>query len=344
MARISRLRPWHRPDPRGPRVLTESEWLSRRQVLRALGYGGLSAGIAACSTSFADDDAPAVDDEPAAPAGYAPSERWVPSWAPPGEAEHWPPQRNAAYDPGRILTPEGVAATHNNFYEFYPYGARDLTRYTGDFEGRPWTVAVGGLVEEEFELDLDELGKLAPLEERYYRFRCVEAWSMTVPWVGYPLSALIERCRPTSEARYVRFVSFHDPEVAPGFARASHYPWPYYEGLRLDEAMNPLALCTLGIFGHALPTQHGAPFRVIVPWKYGYKSPKSIVRLEFTAEQPSTFWYDLQPSEYPFLSNVEPEVPHPRWSQADERDIATGDRRPTLLYNGYADEVGALYE
>ena len=166
---------------------------------------------------------------------------------------------------------------------------------------------------------------------------------MTVPWTGLPLADFVRWCRPKPTARFVRFVSFNKPDQAPGMRRAPWYDWPYYEGLRMDEALHPLTLLTTGIYGHGLPAQHGAPIRVVVPWKYGYKSPKSIVRVEFVTEQPLTFWEERQPREYPFLSNVEPDVPHPRWSQRSERDIATGDRRPTLLYNGYANEVGKLY-
>lgn len=166
---------------------------------------------------------------------------------------------------------------------------------------------------------------------------------MTVPWTGLSMSAFVKWCKPKPAAKFVRFVSFLRPDQAPGQKKAKQYPWPYYEGLTLAEATNPLALLVTGIYGHGLPVQHGAPLRVIVPWKYGYKSPKSFVRVEFTAEQPGTFWSDLQPTEYPFTSNVDPEKPHPRWSQATERDIATGDRRPTLPYNGYGAEVASLY-
>jgi methionine sulfoxide reductase catalytic subunit len=185
---------------------------------------------------------------------------------------------------------------------------------------------------------------MMPLEERVYRFRCVEAWAMIVPWTGFPLSKLIEKASAKPEAKFLRFETFNRPEQAPGMARtANYYPWPYFEGLRMDEAMHPLTMAVTGIYGKALPKQHGAPIRLVVPWKYGYKSIKSITKIEFTDKQPKTFWEALQPEEYPFESNVNPDVPHPRWSQATERLIDTGDRVKTLPYNGYGDYVAKLY-
>jgi len=180
------------------------------------------------------------------------------------------------------------------------------------------------------------------LEERVYRFRCVEAWAMIVPWTGFPFSKLIEKVSPKREAKFVRFQTFFRPDQAPNF-RDEMYPWPYTEGLRLDEAMNPLTLATFGIYGKPLPKQHGAPFRIIVPWKYGYKSIKSVVKIEFVAQQPATLWETLAPREYPFESNVNPAVPHPRWLQETERMIDSGDRVKTQLYNGYGAYVAGLY-
>ena len=180
------------------------------------------------------------------------------------------------------------------------------------------------------------------LEERVYRFRCVEAWAMIVPWTGFPLSKLLELVKPTAEAKFVRFETFYRPTQAPGFAD-TNYPWPYTEGLRLEEAMNPLALLATGIYGKPLPKQHGAPIRLVVPWKYGYKSIKSIVKIDLVAKQPATLWETLLPSEYPFESNVDPAVPHPRWSQATERLIDSGDRVRTQPYNGYGSYVAKLY-
>jgi sulfoxide reductase catalytic subunit YedY len=327
-----------RPRPgaaaaRGARILDEDLWIGRRDVLRALGLGGLAAAALPALTLPTLACGTAEEEEP---------RDWTPPWEPAGGRDLYPAERNGAFEAGRPLTPEDVAARKNNFYEFLPGRSGEVWRRVGDWTPRPWEVEIGGLVEEPRTVDVDELAKVAPLEERAYRFRCVERWSMTVPWIGVPMASVIEWAKPRPEAKYVRFISFHDPEKAPG-QRRKEYPWPYYEALSLEEARHPLTLLATGIYGHGLPAQHGAPVRVIVPWKYGYKSPKSIARIEFTAEQPGTFWSDLQPSEYPFASNVEPDVPHPRWSQAREQDIATGDWRPTLPYNGYADEVAALY-
>ena len=331
--------PWGRREPHQPPVISPAAWCDRRRVLRLLGLGGglaaTAGGVWAQGHSRAAESA--SDARPR-------SDRWVPAAPPPGGAELYPAERNPTFGGvERPLTAEDAAATKNNFYEFLPGRAGPVHRYVGDFEPNPWQVEIAGAVEEERTVDIDDIAKIAPLEERVYRFRCVERWSMVVPWTGLPMAKFVEWCRPTADARYVKFVSFLRPEQAPGQRRAGNYSWPYYEGLRLDEAMHPLTLLVTGIFGHGLPVQHGAPLRVIVPWKYGYKSAKSFVRVEFTEEQPGTFWSDLQPLEYPFLSNVEPDVPHPRWSQATEEDIGTGDRFPTQPYNGYANEVARLY-
>lgn len=332
-----------RRDPCGPPILSETAYLRRRELVRALGLGAAWLGAAGPLAACRRQEREAEGTPPGEQTPYGES-RWKPEWEPPGGKELYPARRDPSYAKvERPWTPEDVAARHNNYYEFLPGRAADLTRLVGDFEPRPWQVTIAGEVEEERTVDLDELVRVAPLVERVYRFRCVEAWSMVVPWTGVPLRALVDWCRPKATAKYVRFVSFLRPEQAPGQRTAKHYPWPYYEALRIDEARHPLALLACGIFGHALPVQHGAPLRVVVPWKYGYKNPKGIVRIQFTREQPPTFWNDLQPREYGFLSNVEPDVPHPRWSQATERDIATGDRIPTQPYNGYAEEVAALY-
>jgi sulfoxide reductase catalytic subunit YedY len=247
--------------------------------------------------------------------------------------------RNAKFAVPGPLTDEAAAGRYNNFYEFTQ--SKDVWRHTGRFQPRPWTVEVTGLVQKPRSWSLEELLRF-PLEERLYRFRCVEAWYMNVPWTGFPLRLLLDEAQPQAAARYVRFLSVLRKEEMPG-QNVSWYTWPYYEGLRLDEAMNDLTLATVGIYGHELPKQHGAPFRVVVPWKYGYKGPKSVVRIELVAEQPKTFWNDQQPFEYSFLSNVNPGVPHLRWSQATERSIDGAPDRPTLLYNGYAESVAALY-
>lgn len=240
----------------------------------------------------------------------------------------------------RALTDERVAARYNNFYEFT--GDKDVWRYVDAFRTDPWSVEVSGLVAKPRIWTLEELLRM-PHEERVYRHRCVEAWAMVVPWTGFPLNRLLLASEPKHSARYVRFTSVHDPSKQPAVAARPWEAWPYTEGLRLDEAMHDLTLLVTGIYGHALPKQHGAPVRVVVPWKYGYKSPKSVVKIELVAEQPHTFWNDRAPAEYPFESNVDPYTPHPRWSQLTERLIGTRDVRRTLPYNGYETLVRNLY-
>jgi len=232
--------------------------------------------------------------------------------------------------------------TYNNFYEF----ATDKyapARNAKEFITRPWTVAVEGEIRRPKVYDIDELKKLGPLEERIYRLRCVEGWSMVIPWVGFPLNALIKQVEPTSRAKYVEFVSLLDPKQMPG-QRRGVLDWPYNEGLRLDEATHPLTILAVGLYGEILPNQNGAPIRLVVPWKYGFKSIKSIVRIRFVEKQPLTSWMKAAPHEYGFYSNVNPEVPHPRWSQARERRIGEFGKRKTLLFNGYADQVAHLYQ
>lgn len=259
------------------------------------------------------------------------------------EAAKYPARRNPAFElaKGARLTAEEVAGSYNNFYEFTLVKQR-VKDLVGKFVIDPWPIQITGLVEKPLTLDAHELAASMPLEERVYRFRCVEAWAMTVPWTGFPLSKLIEKAKPKPEAKFIRFETFNRPEQAPGMAD-QRYPWPYFEGLRMDEAMHPLTLVATGIYGKPLPKQHGAPIRIVVPWKYGYKSIKSIVKIEFTDKQPKTFWEALQPQEYPFESNVDPRISHPRWSQATERIIDTGDRVKTKYLNGYAEQVGSLY-
>lgn len=240
----------------------------------------------------------------------------------------------------RALTREEVAARYNNFYEFT--GGKDVFRYVEAFRTDRWSVDVAGLVAKPRRWSLEELLRLEQ-EERTYRLRCVEAWAMVVPWRGFPLARLLRAAEPRHDARYVRFTSFADPTQQPGIAARPWDPWPYVEGLRLDEAMHDLTFVATGIYGHDLPKQHGAPVRIVVPWKYGYKSPKSVVKIELTAEQPRTFWTTLAPVEYPFQSNVDPSQPHPRWSQLTERLIGTADVRRTLAFNGYGAQVAHLY-
>ncbi len=244
---------------------------------------------------------------------------------------------------GRPIAPESIAAHVNNFYEFTLHKER-VADLAANFRSRPWQVEVKGRVEKSFRFDVDDLLQRFPLEERVYRHRCVEAWSIVVPWVGFPLKKFVEWCRPTSKARFLRMVSFYRPAEAPGQREMDWYPWPYYEALRMDEATNELAMLVVGSYGHILPNQNGAPLRLIVPWKYGYKSIKSITLFEFTEKQPKTFWSDLVPREYDFSSNINPGVPHPRWSQATENELTLGRRIPTLLYNGYGEYVAHLYQ
>lgn len=255
----------------------------------------------------------------------------------------YPAKRNPEFTLDRPLTPEWAATGYNNYYEFHPTDKQAVKDLVGKFKPKPWTIEVKGLVNKPQVFDLDDLLKSMPFEERTYRFRCVEAWAMAVPWTGFPMSALIKLVDPKPEARYLRFVTVMRKDEMPGLKMAPWYPWPYFEALRMDEAMNPLAMFVTGMFGKPLPTQNGAPFRAIVPWKYGYKSPKSIASIEFTAKQPSTFWNKQQPAEYGFYSNVNPAKPHPRWSQAQEKVIPNMEIRPTQPYNGYEKWVAGLY-
>jgi len=241
---------------------------------------------------------------------------------------------------GDPLTPYADVAGFNNFYEFSlsKTAVADLAR---DFETSPWEVRVGGLVNKPRTFDLDDLMRFTQ-EERIYRLRCVEAWSMVVPWTGFPLAALLREVEPTSNAVYVRFETLSDPERMPGLSNGG-FPWPYVEGLRLDEAMNDLSILATGLYGKPLPPQNGAPVRLVVPWKYGFKSLKSIVRIDLVAEQPTSLWSAVAPDEYGFFANVNPDVPHPRWSQAQEGRFGESSRRDTLLFNGYVEEAGQLY-
>ena len=254
----------------------------------------------------------------------------------------YPGPRNPAYTLDRPLTPEKVATTYNNFYEFGSSKgiwkrARDNLRI------RPWTVHLDGDVETPIEIGFDDLVRKLGVEERLYRHRCVEAWAMAVPWSGFPMAKLVEFAKPLAKAKYVRMETFNDPEMASG-QKEFWYPWPYVEGVTMEEATNELAFIVTGLYGKPVPAQNGAPLRLALPWKYGFKSIKSIVRFTFTEKQPKSFWEKVQGREYGFWANVNPEVPHRRWSQASERMIGTDERRKTLLYNGYGEFVAHLYE
>ncbi len=245
------------------------------------------------------------------------------------------------YDTAEARTPYADVTSYNNFYEFGT-SKEDPARESARLRVRPWTVSIGGEVHRPLELDADDLMRRYPLEERVYRMRCVEAWSMVIPWIGFPLSALLRDVEPTSNARYVAFTTLLDPAQMPG-QRSPVLDWPYVEGLRLDEAMHPLTILAVGLYGRVLPNPNGAPVRLVVPWKYGFKGIKSIVKIELTRDRPRTTWNEAAPDEYGFYANVNPAVDHPRWSQATERRIGEVARRPTLPFNGYAEQVAALY-
>ncbi len=306
-------------------VTPEPSFLSRRHFLKEM---GLASALAAAAPILQSAPSP-VDTAKPAGAGIKPG------------TPKYPAARNSEFNPRWSLTEERVAGTYNNFYEFTTIKDR-VHRLVDKFVIDPWPIEISGLVEKPLQMDVAELIDQMTLEDRIYRFRCVEAWAMIVPWTGFPLRKLLEKVVPKSEAKFVRFVTFNRPEQAPGMSDRS-YPWPYTEGLRMDEAMNPLTLVATGIYGKPLPKQHGAPIRLVVPWKYGYKSIKSIVKIEVVAGQPKTLWETMNPVEYPFESNVNPAIDHPRWSQKFERMIDTGLRVRTQPFNGYGDSVAKLY-
>jgi sulfoxide reductase catalytic subunit YedY len=248
--------------------------------------------------------------------------------------------RNPRFVPGRDLTPEKDATTYNNFYEFGT--DKGISRAAQKLPLRPWTVKLDGLVDRPQEFDIDQLLKTMPLEERVYRLRCVEAWSMVVPWTGFPIAALLAKVGVKPEAKYLRFETAAIPAVMPGL-RQSWYPWPYIEGCTVAEAANDLSFLVVGAYGKALQPQNGGPLRFHQPWKYGFKAGKSLVRISLVTERPKTFWEAIQASEYGFWANINPAVSHPRWSQASERVLGTGDRVPTQLFNGYGEFVAGLY-
>ena len=311
-------------------------FLHRRKFIKAAGLGtaGLLAGCG-YEKSFEPFE---TEEEVAAPNLEIPTDI-------PVDRPLYPAPLNPAFGMlDRPLTDEETAARINNFYEFTLL--KDVWRRIEDFEPRPWTLQVSGLVRNAKTYDVDALISKMPLEERLYRHRCVEAWSMAIPWTGFPMKALIDEVEPFSAARFVKMTSFLNPETAPGQWDFPQFPWPYVEGLSMEEATNELTMLATGVYGHELPKQHGAPIRLVTPWKYGFKGVKSIVSIEFTSVQPATFWNTIAPQEYGFFANVNPEVPHPRWSQASERFYLPDkriERRPTLLYNGYEEYVGHIY-
>jgi len=314
--------PWDRPQRE---VTPETAVLSRRTLLKTIGAGALAAGAGAglwwaLRPSSAEDV--------------------LGDYEGPG-ADLYPAALNPTFSSAdRPLTVEVEAARYCNFYEFS--SGKSVWRSVGRFRPVPWALEVAGLVARPTTYDIDELLRAFPLEERIYRHRCVEAWAMVAPWTGFALAKLLRRAEPLPGARFVRFVSFSRPNEATRQTIRS-FPWPYTEGLTLAEATNELAFVATGMYGRPLLKQHGAPVRLVVPWKYGFKSAKSIVRIELTDKRPATFWNTMAADEYGFQANVDPTVPHPRWSQASERMLGTGERRPTLRYNGYGEWVGKLY-
>lgn len=307
-------RGWEIPDSQ---ATPETVYLQRRRFLTGMVAAGL---IGSALPSLLGRPALAEDADPS--------------------AGLYPAKPNPAYQLGGPMTPEQLATHYNNYYEFGD--SKDIATAAQKLPIRPWSVTIDGMVEKPQTIAIDDLLKAMPLEERLYRHRCVEAWSMAVPWSGFPLKALVAFARPSAGAKYLRFESFSNPEVATG-QTADWYPWPYIEGVTLEEATNELAFISTGLYGKPLPKQNGAPIRLTLPWKYGFKSGKGIVRITFTDERPHTFWEAIQSSEYGFWANVNPDVPHPRWSQASERDLGTGEQRPTKLFNGYAEQVATLY-
>ncbi|MBI5643196.1 MAG: protein-methionine-sulfoxide reductase catalytic subunit MsrP [Deltaproteobacteria bacterium] len=324
---IKKKKPWQIPERE---ATPEDIYLSRRQFIKKAGIYSLSAGVFMSGANGLFDIFKKPDEERILRLPKTPT------------SALYPAKRNPAYAPGRPLTDELVAAKYNNFYEFSSF--KSVWKHVDRLEPRPWQVEIAGLVEKPRIYDIDELVRSMPLEERLYRFRCVEAWAMTVPWTGFPMKELIKKVSPLSSAKYVSLQTFYNKDWAGQQKIRFWLPWPYVEGLTMEEATNELTFLATGIYGHELPKQHGAPIRLVTPWKYGFKSIKSIVRIEFTSVQPKTFWNTLVPDEYDFRANVNPEVPHPRWSQETERIIDTDERVPTVKYNGYGDYVAGLYK
>lgn len=299
---------------RSSEITPEAVYLSRRDFLKGLGLLAGASALAACAPQFDDSEA---------------------------EITGEPPVASVATDElGEPLNTYQDITHYNNYYEF-TVEKTGVARLSKDFKTTPWAVEVGGLVQKPKTFAIEDLLKL-PQEERVYRLRCVEAWSMVIPWMGFPLASLLKEVEPMASAKYVRFQTLYDPEQMPGQNNGG-YNWPYVEGLRLDEAMHDLAILATGLYGKPTLPQNGAPLRLVVPWKYGFKSIKSIVKIELVEEMPTSLWMDAAPREYGFYANVNPQVDHPRWSQRTERRIGEGGRRETLMFNGYADEVEGLY-
>ena len=308
---IKRRQGWELPE----RLATSEDiYLNRRRLVRAMGLGALGMGMPAAAFAQAADADPS--------------------------AKYYPAKRNDKYGDPRPLTDEKLATTYNNYYEFG--SDKSIWRAAQKLPIRPWTIKIGGLVEKPFEIAFDDLLAKMQLEERVYRFRCVETWSMVVPWSGFPLKALVDFAKPLAGAKYLEMKTASLPAVMPGMKEA-FYPWPYTDGLAIDEAANELAFIATGLYGKPLPKQDGAPLRLVTPWKYGFKQVKSIVSIDFVEKRPATFWESLASDEYGFWANINPQVAHPRWSQATEKPLGSSERVPTQLYNGYGEQVAGLY-
>jgi sulfoxide reductase catalytic subunit YedY len=317
---------------RSSEITPEHVYLSRRRLMKMGAFGALALGsataLAACGGSASAPPTAAAKPGPASASA--------------SNATALPPHASQTQDElGDPINSYDSITNYNNYYEFTD-DKQGVAPMSQNFKASPWTVTIGGLVNNPKTYDIDDLRKKFDQEERIYRLRCVEGWSMVIPWIGFPLAKLLKDIEPNSKAKYVRFESLYDPKQFPGQS-SPFYTWPYVEGLRLDEAMNDLALMVTGLYGNLLPPQNGAPLRLATPWKYGFKSIKAIVKIDLVEEQPTSLWMNAAPHEYGFYSNVNPDKPHPRWSQATERRIGELGRRRTLPFNGYADKVADLY-
>jgi sulfoxide reductase catalytic subunit YedY len=329
---IRRRRGWELPESQ---ATPEAVFHDRRRFAKLLAVGPI---LLPCATLLAAcDEAPA--NESAGQSGGPTATQLAAAEVDPS-ASLYPVERNLRYRLDREITDEKLVTTYNNYYEFG--SSKNIWQAAQKMALRPWRVQFSGLIEQPFEIDIDDLLKRMPLEERLYRHRCVEAWSIAVPWSGFPMRALVELAKPLASAKYVKMTTLQDADVMPG-QRAGWYPWPYVEGLTMAEATNDLAFIGTGAYGKPMPKQNGAPLRLVVPWKYGFKSVKSIVSFEFTDERPLNFWQEIQDAEYGFWANVNPKVPHPRWSQARERVLGADREVPTQIYNGYGEFVADLY-
>jgi methionine sulfoxide reductase catalytic subunit len=300
-------------------ITPEHVYLTRRDFLKMAGLLGAFSALAACAPGLS---LPGGGPTATPPVGIKASK--------------------TTDELGAALNTYEQITNYNNYYEF-SLGKEEVANLAKDFKASPWQVQVYGLVNNPKTYGIDDLLKRFPQEERIYRLRCVEAWSMVIPWTGFSLASLLKEVDPLSSAKYVRFETVKNLDQMPGQADGS-FPWPYQEGLRLDEAMNDLTILATGLYGKPLPNQDGAPLRLVVPWKYGFKSGKALIKIELVSEQPATFWSSIAPDEYGFYANVNPNVPHPRWSQDSERRIGEASRRATLMFNGYADQVAHLYD